>query len=135
MLVVLNVNHGPWLSGQFLAQKGEAVLLLMKALNAGDQRFDDYKEDIAFEQGLPPDADPKLVFDAVLDLPTFRNPGPFVRRSCFWEVRLEGIPGVPGVSGVHAALMGAGQVSGKRWAYCQGPVAAFLLLGRRVQTI
>jgi hypothetical protein len=79
LLVVLNVNHGPWLSGQFLAQKGEAVLLMMKAINAGDPRFEDFKEDIAFEQGLAPDSDPQLVFDAVLDLPTFRNPGPFVR--------------------------------------------------------
>lgn len=90
LLVVLNVNHGPWLSGTFLAQKGEAVLLMMKTLHAGDPRFDDYKEDIAFEQGLPLDTDPKILFDAVLDLPTFRNPGPFVGISSVWGGRWNG---------------------------------------------
>ena len=82
LTVVLNHNHGPWLSGNFLTQKSEAARLFCQVGLPEDVL--PFMEDILEEQGLglegPEDAldMSKKLFERILGQSTFCCPGPLV---------------------------------------------------------
>ena len=85
MLVVFNSNHGPWMSGAFLAQKAEAAALFREV--TGPELLMDYLDDVAEEQGLPVDGSVTFLYDSIFEMETFRAPGelagPLARIHCF----------------------------------------------------
>lgn len=120
MLVVLNLNHGPWLSKQFLAQKAEALALFRQSLSPDSlaEFARDYAEDLAFEQGLAPGEEASVLFEKIFDMATFSSPGALVqlRRFFSWTVAFEKFdPQWSGAAAVHGFLRDLlGQARGNR---------------------
>jgi hypothetical protein len=78
IVAIANTNHGPWLGGDFLSQKGEALQQFMATTSADDEWILQYRDMLAFDQGLPADSPPELLFEAVIDSKTFTNSGVYV---------------------------------------------------------
>lgn len=76
--VLLNVNHAPWKQGDFLRQKAEALSLALQTVSANDEWFGQYVENMCWDQDLPLDTDPKILFDEIINCDSFSRAGTYV---------------------------------------------------------
>ena len=76
--VLMNLNHGPWLQGSFMKQKGEALALMKETVSADSEWFDQFREHLCFDQGLSYDTDPAVLLDEIVDSRTFNSSGIYV---------------------------------------------------------
>ena len=49
MLIVLNLNHGPWLGGDYLKRKQEGLKMLLRCKQDSPEFYDDFKDFYAFD--------------------------------------------------------------------------------------
>jgi hypothetical protein len=78
--LLLNTNHGPWLSGEFGRQKSEMLALALDCATPDDPWFMQYYETMCFDRNLPTDTSPGVLFEAMMESKHFLRAGSYVRR-------------------------------------------------------